>query len=745
MSGAGTDYTLTATLGLYKPIANMAVGLWGDLLNTNADAIDAAIHFASGGGPFLPLAGGSVFGNTIFSGSLLYTATNGTIARAAQDRAADVANVLDFGADPTGVADSTAAINAALASVRFGAVRSVQLPAGTYRVTNALNLGTATQGQCLFGDGIAATTITVGPDFNTAALGVIILTPLPWPAGISLGHCVRDLRIVFQQPNDFVTTTTAVSNAGATTVTVASATGIAVGQTVYNETAPTTLKNVLPGQSNSLTSTTVASIAGNVITLSPPVVSTIASGHNLTFGTTRAQFRTLAANAGAPLVAGAPGIRYPWAIYSPTGSGGYLPHNTYIDNVQIGQAWDGVHIRGSTIYIGRLEVAAFDIGLDIGQNFNFSTLDYYQFYPGFGASNPAGNEALTSVSYDGQAIAANLGAGLTINTLQTFSGIVNYTNAGPSSSIAHLQLDGDNSNFNVTATFGAIGIANCYSTKGSWTHGTPIAINAAGTTVQIGNLNITDAQGSNSAITVAAGTLTIQNALLWNGLQGASPYVLVSGGTFILTNTQLIGQPQPGVPYISQTGGSIRLRHVAFDTNSAGAGAAGVAVTDVATNDIRDIHWNGWVMGGLPAVPLGTYEPADSAIIDGSYKIGSNTYGAEVDLKIASAAGQTRSVLFQSAGNNRWALRTALTAESGGSTGSDFRLDRYLDSGFADSPIAITRATGAMQLGSSGTWSANGTTAVSLTALAPSGAHATVQEWLTLTDAAGNVRYIPCF
>ena len=39
----------------------------------------------------------------------------------------------------------------------------------------------------------------------------------------------------------------------------------------------------------------------------------------------------------------------------------------------------------------------------------------------------------------------------------------------------------------------------------------------------------------------------------------------------------------------------------------------------------------------------------------------------------------------------------------------------------------------------------NGSTSISLTALAPSGAHATVQEWLTIQDASGTVRYIPCF
>ena len=62
---SGTDYTTTPNLGLYKPIANRAIGQWGDFLNSNADTLDATMAHLSGG-PFLPLAGGTITGPVNF-------------------------------------------------------------------------------------------------------------------------------------------------------------------------------------------------------------------------------------------------------------------------------------------------------------------------------------------------------------------------------------------------------------------------------------------------------------------------------------------------------------------------------------------------------------------------------------------------------------------------------------------------------------------------------------------------------
>ena len=201
MSGAGTDYTLTATLGLYKPIANMAVGLWGDLSipTPTPSMLPFTSHPAVA--HYLPLAGSAtVFGPTTFSGTttftgpLTYTATGGSVARSAQDRANDVCNVIDFGADPTGVADSAPAINSAAA---LG--KAVYLPAGTYHIRSRISLA---GGQTMYGDGRGLTTITVSDDFNPMETTCVISLSATQTIGGEPGPVVRDLCIAFAQPTD---------------------------------------------------------------------------------------------------------------------------------------------------------------------------------------------------------------------------------------------------------------------------------------------------------------------------------------------------------------------------------------------------------------------------------------------------------------------------------------------------------------------------------------------------------------
>lgn len=87
----------------------------------------------------------------------------GAVARNAQDKMREVVSVLDFGADPLGVNDSTAAIQAAINS---NPVKVIEIPAGTYKVSAPILLR---DGITLRGAG-RTTTILSKANYNDACL-----------------------------------------------------------------------------------------------------------------------------------------------------------------------------------------------------------------------------------------------------------------------------------------------------------------------------------------------------------------------------------------------------------------------------------------------------------------------------------------------------------------------------------------------------------------------------------------------
>jgi hypothetical protein len=62
----------------------------------------------------------------------------------------------------------------------------------------------------------------------------------------------------------------------------------------------------------------------------------------------------------------------------------------------------------------------------------------------------------------------------------------------------------------------------------------------------------------------------------------------------------------------------------------------------------------------------------------------------------------------------------------------------------ASTTMKLNPSGGAIQPGS-GAWTANGSVATALSSVGPTGSHTTVQEWFTVTNASGTIRYIPAF
>lgn len=137
----------------------------------------------------------NVAGNAAIASTKLSNTQTGTgaVARTLQAKFGERVSVLDFGADPTGVADATAAFNAALT-----ASNDVFVPPGTYLLGDAV---TMTTGQRLRGAGRRKTILHMPSTFNASASGMLAFS------GGEPGPTVESLCITQDQP-DSVTPTT---------------------------------------------------------------------------------------------------------------------------------------------------------------------------------------------------------------------------------------------------------------------------------------------------------------------------------------------------------------------------------------------------------------------------------------------------------------------------------------------------------------------------------------------------------
>ena len=110
-----------ATGGHYSDLTGLPA--LGSIASQNANAV--------------AITGGSVAGAD--ASAAVVTRSGSSTARTLAARAADSLNVLDYGADPSGVADSAPAFVAAMNAVANGGTARILVPAGTYRLNSFLN------------------------------------------------------------------------------------------------------------------------------------------------------------------------------------------------------------------------------------------------------------------------------------------------------------------------------------------------------------------------------------------------------------------------------------------------------------------------------------------------------------------------------------------------------------------------------------------------------------------------------
>jgi hypothetical protein len=142
VTGSGTfsswNINLSGTRGPTGPGGGVPGGS-NTQLQYNAAGSFAGISGATSNGTTVSLTSPSITTPTgIVATDINYTATGtGAVARTLANKVSDWVSVIDYGADPTGVADSTAAFNRAYAAAVYGG--TVFMPAGNYLLNSYTN------------------------------------------------------------------------------------------------------------------------------------------------------------------------------------------------------------------------------------------------------------------------------------------------------------------------------------------------------------------------------------------------------------------------------------------------------------------------------------------------------------------------------------------------------------------------------------------------------------------------------
>ena len=558
-------------------------------------------------------------------------------------------NVLALGANPnsigTGSFDNSAIINNALATVTLGTsqLANVYLPAGSYHIRNPINLA---PGQCLVGDGWQSR-LDVDMDFSSSASGIVIVTPTNNASDVK--PCIKNISIVEHLPSDIVTTANA-ATAGANSITVANAAGITNGMFVYDQTT-----NAAIPSAQAAPATTVTGVVGSVVSITPVLAANVLNGDTIHFAQPRSGFAALG-SCNTAVAGGAP-CQYPWAIYN-NGA-----QNMDIDYVFLPNAYNGIYLRGATPHVGYVQVAAFNIGLDQDSSSNFGQIDDYEFWvfrENFTSAN--GNTILANVFYDGSTVAANLGRGdgIAIGKMQIWTGIVNLTSNFTWGSIGQLMMDGTSANLSINHC-NWLQIGQLYSTKGQYSVGTPIAMNATGCRVQIDDFYLSNYASGYNGVTVANGYLKIIGGRVeWNVTANSPPdEFLLSGGAMDLSNVVLNASAiGTGATYVHNTGGSLKFQNNQFFGSPNGGGSTGLNTTDNALNLVSGNLWNGWAFA--PPGSSGIYEGARNGAAP------TNSGSCSINTQVGnSASGSWKANGACAAGTVILAMPTAPGAKNG--------------------------------------------------------------------------------
>ena len=237
---------------------------------------------------------------------------------------------------------------------------------------------------------------------------------------------------------------------------------------------------------------------------------------------------------------------------------------------------------------------------------------------------------------------------------------------------------------------------------------TNLTINGKGTgTIGIGSVS-TGAVTITPALTLSA-ALTYGGVTLTNNVTGTGKMVLDTTPTF--TTSALFPDGAVGTPSIAHAG----------DTNT------GIYFPAADTIDI--------VTAGSGRVRISS---------GGIFQVGTTSGGG------ASEIATFQGAIIVGDATTAYANPTFLLGNTGAGTAvvgglSNHDVEMRANNIEVIRLIAAAAGGGNVKFTNAGNWTANGTVATTMTSLGPTGASTTILEWLTVKNAAGTTRYIPCY
>jgi len=467
---------------------------------------------------------------------------------------------ISYGADPTGIVDSTSAINQALSTLINGIYPTVHLPSGNYKISNALALQ---GGQCLYGDGDHSTFLQIGAGFSPSALGVTVLSGQE-----TNSPCIHDFGFAFAVPPG-LTTTTSAAQASGTTIQVNSA--IPVNYYVDDTTTTTAIP--------ALTYVTATSGTGPFTLTLSATVTGVLNGDTIKANPTRNSFAPLGT---CTTGSGGTGCQYPPAVY---GVAGGRPR---IWNIYVGGAWAGFDFTGgSTVNvvpsIDNISMGALSYGFRLDGSLDTSHVVNWHEWE-FGHTGNDSNNAW----HDGQTIGMQLGRtdGYKYSNISFFDSRLiltsNASNAIAPSTWSGVLLDGNGANLEIAGGISNI-MSNVYRTGSSGNANCPI--NVSGGTTHINNIRL-DSGGSSNYVCVTAGTLKIVGGVVAPA-NGTISTFSESGGLLDVEGVYFNLPSTISTAVIAQSAGTVIVKG-----NTCHGGTSGTFVSIAADASGTDIEGN---------------------------------------------------------------------------------------------------------------------------------------------------------